>query len=148
MEDYYEAIKDHIKGKNNAQEIAEILALEYGNKEEKIQKVIELYDLLKASKKKIRKDSSCAILASLAILKEDSKSIVSAILEVDNYIGSQKGKGLWTLGRETRLMISMMIVESLYCQSDRKLKGISLINSIILQEILTYIICMNMLLID
>ena len=145
MEENYDVLKDHIKGNNNAQEIAEILVLESGKKEDKLNKVIELYDILKESKKKLSQDISCAILALLATLKEDSREIVKDILEVDNYIGSQKGKGLWALGKQTRLMISMLIVESLYCKSDRKLKGISLMNTIIIEEILTYIICLSIL---
>ncbi len=139
MEAYYSVLKDYIKGNNNAQEIAEILTLESGRKEEKLRKAIEIYSLLTNNKKKLNNDFSHALIASLATLKESSTEIVEAILEVDSYIGAQKGKGLWSLGKGTRLMIAMMIVESYYSKNDRKLKGISLMSAVILEEILTFI---------
>ena len=139
MEEYYLMLKDYISGKNNAQTIAEILVLENGNKLDKVNKVLEIYSLLKVNKKKINEDFTYALIAFLASLKEDSNTIVNDILEVDSYIGSQKGKGLWSLGKGTRLMIAMMIVDSYYRKNDRQLRGISLMSAIILEEILTFI---------
>ena len=148
LEEYYLMLKDYIKGKNNAQTIAEILVLQSGNKLDKVNKVLEIYNLLKDNKKKINDDFQYSLIASFATLEEDSKTIVDAILEVDSYIGAQKGKGLWTLGKTARLMIAMMIVESVYCKSNRELKGISLINSIIVEEIITFMACISVIAID
>jgi len=144
MEQYYEVLKDYIDGNNNAQTIAEVLVLESGNKVEKIKKVVEIYTLLKESKKKLFDDFLYVLIASLANLKESSKTIVDAILEVDSYIGSQKGRGLWTLGKTKRLMMAIFIVENYYCKSHSELKNITLMNTIILNEIVLLIICMNM----
>ena len=148
MEEYYDGLKDYISNKDKAQQVSEILTLLDGKKEDKLEKTIELLTILKENKKKVNQDFSLAVLASLSNLKEDSKTLVEDILAVDQYIGSLKGQGLWTLGKRTRLMISMLIVESLYCKNSRKLKGISLMNTIIIQEVLTLAICMWVLVID
>ena len=148
MEECYDVLSKKFSYKNEVQTLSQILALYNINSSDKVNRVIEIYDLLIKNKKKINLNFGIPVLGTLLSINKDSKEIVDDIIEVDNYLGSKKGTGLWPYGKSTRLIFAMLIVESTYGSNMVKSgKNAILVSSTIAQIIAEEIIA-TMLIMD
>ena len=115
METAYAMLKDHISFAGNAlQTVSHVLALSDRAPKETVQRVVSLYETLRGANVKYRKDYSLATLAALAVTDADEGELTARIAEVYDYLGTQKGYGVFGLGKSERAMHSAMLVSNLY----------------------------------
>ncbi len=118
MEICYKKLKESFSASNEVQALAHVLAIAEGSAEEKCNKVIDLYDALRASEVKYGKYYELVALASLAMLPVEQNVLVEDIKAVDAFLAEQKGYGFFGLDKKTRLMHAAMIVSCDYIKSD------------------------------
>ena len=149
VEECYQILRRNIKhAKNACQSMACVLTISDKSVKEKTDKIIDIYNKIKVQKKHIEDNFVLMVLATLIFVDRDSKEIVDDIIEVDKYIGSKKGSGLWPFGRATRLMFAILLVESVYGdEAYKNTKNTIAVSSIIVEEIITLILVSNLLLI-
>ncbi|MGN0400381.1 MAG: DUF4003 family protein [Blautia sp.] len=115
----YRLIKPEFFSGNAVQSLSHVLALGEGRAEEKCRATLELFHGLKARGYKYGTDYELATLGILALLPTDLDSVMTDIMEVDDFLSRQKGYGFFGIGRKQRLMHAGMIVTSDYTsQSD------------------------------
>ncbi|MGN0324073.1 MAG: DUF4003 family protein [Oliverpabstia sp.] len=115
----YRLIKPEFFSGNAVQSLSHVLALGEGRAEDKCRATIELFCNLKARGYKYGTDYELATLGILALLPTDSDTIMTDIMEVDDFLSTQKGYGFFGIGRKQRIMHAGMIVASDYTgQSD------------------------------
>lgn len=145
IEECYRLLNKCFKhSKDEIQSMAQILVLCDKPVEEKVSKVVDIYDLLSKNKKKVNRSFGLVVLATLVFIDKSAKEIVEDILEVDDYLASQKKTGLWPFGKYTRLLFSMLIVESVYGSSEgNKSKHLAIMSTLVTEQILTYVVLVN-----
>lgn len=147
-EEIYQILTKNIKhSKDACQAMANILVLYDKSVEEKTNKMIEIYKLLKESKKNIEDKFILTVLSTLIFVDKTPKEIVKDILDVDTYIGTKEGTGLWLYGKLTRLMFSILLVESAYGDPTYvNAKNSVAISSVVAEQVVTLILVTSMLL--
>ena len=147
----YELLTERFSNKNEVQSLSHILALSDVKSKEKVDRVFEIYDLLKENKRKCSNSYNFQFLGILAILGKNVNDIVNDVIEIDNYLGCQKGLGLWPFGKATRLFFSSFIVANVNGNSMNGSKTAiltSTLTNIVVEEILSTILIMNIILLD
>lgn len=104
MERCYSLLKPYFYSGNAVQSLSHILALGEGSPEQKCTKAIELFEYLKSHGHKYGTSYELASLGVLALLDTDVKTLAQDIMEVDDYLHSQKGFGAFGIGARQRLM--------------------------------------------
>lgn len=148
MEECYNILADKFRNKNEVQTLAQILSMYDETSKKKASKVIEIYDLLLKHNKKVNQNFGLPILGTLLSLDKTTKEVVDSIIEVDNYLGTKKGNGIWPYGKSTRLIFAMLIVESVYGCKSKSSKGTVLISTLVAEEIITSILIMNLIILS
>ena len=147
----YELLTERFSNKNEVQSLSHILALSDVKSKEKVDRVFEIYDLLKENKRKCSNSYNFQFLGILAILGKNVNDIVNDVIEIDNYLGCQKGLGLWPFGKATRLFFSSFIVANVNGNSMNGSKTAiltSTLTNLVVEEILSTILIMNIILLD
>lgn len=114
VERCYKKLKERFFSSNAVQSLAHVLALCEGAADDKCEKTIKLFELLKESKMKYGTDQELATLGVLAMLPTDAADIVKHMSEVSDFLSSQKGYGIFGVGKQVRLMHAGMIITSAY----------------------------------
>lgn len=115
----YRLLKPEFFSGNAVQSLSHVLALCEGSAEEKCSTTLELYRSLKSRGYKYGTDYELATLGILATLPVDRSTVMTDMMEVDDFLAGQKGYGFFGIGRKQRLMHAGMIVTSDYLdQSD------------------------------
>lgn len=114
MELCYRTLKPVFSSGNYVQSMSHVIALAGGDIRENCQKSIELYSELRTLGKKYSKYYELSVLAALAVLPADIRTLAADVAEVDDFLSTQKGYGFWGLPRSTRLMHAAMLVSSDY----------------------------------
>lgn len=116
MEKCYQILKGskRFSSANGIQSLSHALSLELGNSEEKCKRVIDIYDGLKAKKKKYGQTYELSTLGSLAFADVEVTELVEQIAEADDYLKTQKGFGAFGIGGAQRLMYASMLVLQQY----------------------------------
>ena len=110
MEVCYKKLKERFSASNGVQALAHVLSIAEGNAEEKCNKVVALYEALKADGVKYGKYHELVVLASLALVPVEQSVLVEDIKAVDAFLTEQKGYGgFFGLDKKTRLMHAAMI---------------------------------------
>lgn len=104
MERCYTLLKSRFFSGNAVQSLSHILALGEGTAEEKCTKAMELYEYLKSKGRKYGTSYELATLGVLAMSDADVITLAQDIIEVDDYLRSQKGFGSFGIGAKQRLM--------------------------------------------
>lgn len=104
MERCYSLLKPYFYSGNAVQSLSHILALGEGSPEQNCTKAIELFEYLKSHGHKYGTSYELASLGVLALLDTDVKTLAQDIMEVDDYLHSQKGFGAFGIGARQRLM--------------------------------------------
>lgn len=117
VEKCYQLLKPKFFSGNAVQSLSHVLALGEGSAESKCQKLENLFDTLKASGYKYGTDYELATLGALSILDCDVKTMAAELIEVTDYLGTQKGYGgLLGFTKRQRLQHAAMIISSTYVE--------------------------------
>ena len=149
VEECYQILRRNIKhAKNACQSMACVLTISDKPVKEKTDMIIDIYNKIKVHKKHVEDNLVLMVLATLIFINKDSNEIVDDVIEVDKYLGSKKGTGLWPFGKATRLLFAILLVESTYGdEAYKNTKNSIAVSSIVAEEIITLILVTNILLI-
>lgn len=114
MEQCYKILKQHFHNSNPVQTVSHVLAMGKGSAEEKCERLVSLYKALDKAGLRYSTYYELAALASLSILEEETDTLIEEIREVDAFLSEQKGYGLFTIDRTTRLMHAVVLVSNSY----------------------------------
>lgn len=114
MEKCYTLVKQHFSSGNPVQTVSHVLALKEGMPEEKVSRMMEMYDAIRASGKKYGKYYELATLAAFSILEGNVQEMVMDLMDADDFLAQQKGYGFFSIDKKTRMMHAAMIVSNAY----------------------------------
>ncbi len=117
-EQCYEILKGSFMDSNSVQTVSHILALSEGSPRYKTDRLIGLFEALRARGVKYGKSYELPVLAALSVLEPDQSEAVSDILRADEFLSAQKGYGFWGLDKRTRLMHAAMLESDLLCRKN------------------------------
>ncbi len=101
--------KDFVLNNNSVYTLCQALTIYGGNYEQKCQKAMEIYKTFAKKGHKYGKGSELAAIGFLTSINRNVDELVSEIIEVSEYLKTQKGFKTLDIGKETRLMIASMI---------------------------------------
>lgn len=113
-EECYVLLKPYFSSANAVQSLAHVLSLYNDSSVNKVDKVIKLYDNLKAEGYKYGKGYELASLGILAMLPIEVDTLISQLTYVDKFLGTQKGYGLFGFSKCNKLMHGSMLLCSHY----------------------------------
>lgn len=115
VEACYDALKHPFGTGQYTQALSHVLALGEGSAQEKRDKVLGVYQGLKAAGRKYGAGYELGTLGSLALLPAPVEELTADVLEVDEFLSHQKGyRGILGLPKNQRLMHSAMLVSGDY----------------------------------
>lgn len=117
MEECYRTMKKFSPDSNAMQSLSHVLALANGTPEEKCSRVIEMFNALDEQGKKYSKSYEMAVLGVLSILPLDMAQVIDDVVEVDDFLSTQKGYGGIGIAKKTRLMHAAMLVANDYAEN-------------------------------
>lgn len=119
VEKAYHYLKGHFSSSNDVQSLSHCLSIVSGNVDERCNKVVRVFDMLKNAGVKYGQRYELASLGALTLIPIEENCIVEDIIAVDTFLSDKKGyKGLCRESKKNRLMHASMIVTSAYCNSD------------------------------
>lgn len=114
METCYKNLKKDFPSGNARQSLSHVLTFSGLEAGEKCGRVCGIYDGLKNAGARYGMNYELATLGSLALLPVGVEIIVNEMLEVNQFLGTQKGYGMLGIDKKTRLMHASMIVSKLH----------------------------------
>ncbi len=111
MERVYTYFKKKFES-NAVQSVSHVLSLTDGDADAKCKRVEFLWDSLKNAGRKYSKYYEVAALAAFSLNEFDLSEAVDDILEVDKFLEQQKGYGVFSIDKGTRLMHAVMLVSA------------------------------------
>ena len=96
-----------------------IVVLKNGTPEEKVERLIGLFNALRDAGVKYGKSYELATLAALSLADAPIETLVQEIGEVDAFLKTQKGYGLLSTSAQQRAMQAAMIVSDQYAPRDQ-----------------------------
>ena len=114
MEDCYQRLKTRFHSSNDVQAVSHVLALAEGAPIEKAARLIALYDRLRAAGCRYSPYRELSVLAALSTLPLSPEEAEEDLLAADAFLSAQKGYGIWSVGKKTRLMHAAMLVAGEY----------------------------------
>ena len=99
---------------NTLQTVSHVLAMSEAGAEQKTERVIRLYDMLREAGVKYGRDYTLSALAALTLTDVDLTTLAQEIQEADAYLSGQKGYGIFGCGKAMRGMHAAMIVSDQY----------------------------------
>ncbi len=114
----YQNLRNTFSIGNDLQAVAFVLALADGAVESKCEKMVALFEGLKAAGAKYGKSYELSTLAALSILPAEVNTMVEDVVEMDAYLAEYKPyKGIFGMDRKTRLMHAAMLVSGVYSKN-------------------------------
>lgn len=110
METCYKTLKPHFFDSNAVQSVTHVLTLADGSAKEKCDRFLAIFDGLKQAGRKYGKTYDLAVLAILSLLDTDVDTLIAEIAQADDFLETQKGYGIFSINRQTRLMHAAMLV--------------------------------------
>lgn len=111
METCYRLLDERFPKGDALQSASHVLALSADAPEEKVYRMIALFDGVQSAGGKYGKDRQLPILAALSLSREPVDSLVQSLLDLDGLLAQQKGyKGVMGLDRRTRMMHAAMLL--------------------------------------
>ena len=117
-EEYFELLKKTFSDKGAAQSCAQLFALSERSVRENVDKMNSLYDTLKEAGRKFDKHYGLSVLAAVALCEQDVKTLTDTMLEIDEFLSKQKGYGMLSVDKQTRLLHAAMLTVSIYSGSE------------------------------
>ena len=115
VETCYNILKERFSDRNAVQSLSHVLALtdsDRGIASDKCRDTIRLFDVLKEKKHKYGTEYELPTLGVLAVLPCGIDETVRDLIEVSDFLKTQKGYGFWGFDRVQRMMHAGMIVTS------------------------------------
>lgn len=111
-EQCYGILKENFFSSNAVQSLSHVLALCEGTSEEKCRKTMELFHLLKSKGHKYGTDFELPTLGILALLTDNLSELADEMIEIDNWLSTQKGFGMFgNVTRKQRLMYAGILAK-------------------------------------
>ena len=117
MEAMYQELKPIGFEQNSTQTVSQIFAMADGDNHEKCEKLKKVLEGLLTADRKYGRSHELGTLAGLVMLPVDAKQIVEDMLEIDAYLGEQKGYGTFGIlgfDKRERLMHAAMLLAGVY----------------------------------
>ncbi len=114
MEQCYSLLLEQFHSRNAVQSASHVLAMLPGSPEKKVERMLAIYNGLRAKGRKYGRQYELATLAAVAGLDQREDTLVEEILQADRLLATQKGYGALGIGRRMRLMHAAMLVSDLY----------------------------------
>ncbi len=126
VETCYNILKERFSDRNAVQSLSHVLALsdsDRGSAADKCRDTIRLFDFLKEKKHKYGTGYELSTLGVLATLPCGIDETVRDLLEVSDFLKTQKGYGFWGFDRVQRMMHAGMIVTSEHIGASDTMEG-------------------------
>ena len=115
MEACYSRLNQRFPKGNGAQTASHVLALSTADPEAKVDRLIQLFDTLRAAGCRYGRETQLPILAALSMGQGDVDSLSRELVEIDGLLAAQKGyRGVFSLDRKTRAMHAAMLLSLLH----------------------------------
>lgn len=114
MEQCYKQLKPHFFDSNAVQTLSHVLVLSDGTPEEKCTKLLSLHGALNKAKLDYGTRHELSVLGSLSLLDVPEETLVQEISQADAFLREQKGYGIFSIDKPTRLMHAVMLVSALH----------------------------------
>ncbi|WP_028518252.1 DUF4003 family protein [Ruminococcus flavefaciens] len=121
----YDLLKKKFSDKNVVQTVSHILAMTDGAPEEKVGRMIGMFDMFAAAGRKYGKHYELPMLAAISVIEADEKELVDTVIGIDEVLSGQKGYGALSLDKKTRLMHAAMLTADLYEDTDNAQAAVS-----------------------
>ena len=112
MEECYKLLKSKIIGsKSGIQALSHVLALSEKSAQEKCNKIMTIYELLKQNRIKFElgTDYALTMLGAFTDIEMDNERIVNSITDIFEYLQKQKGLGKLSISKAERFVYSAII---------------------------------------
>lgn len=136
MENCYKILKTKFSSSNAVQSLSHILAMVDKDTTVKCNEVFELKNMFK-DKKKSFDSNAISVLGGLNMIDVDKESLVVEIIEVDEFLKTQKGFGFWGIGEKQRLLYAASLVMNQY-GSEKNSTQVTVISSTVTAIIAQY----------
>lgn len=117
MEDCYQRLKPAFSAGNALQSVTHVLALSDGPTLEKCARVLALYEGIGRAGRKYGRHYELPVLAALSVLPVTPETAVPEMLEADAFLAGQRGYGIFSIDKKTRLMHAAMLTADEYSGS-------------------------------
>lgn len=108
----YQRLTKTFSSSNAVQSLSHALALCEGNAEEKCDRTVKLYEVLRAHGYKFGTGYELPVLGILAMTEESLEETVSVIGEIDDWLAKQKGFGIFgSVTKKQRLMYAGILAK-------------------------------------
>lgn len=114
MEESYKILVKKLGDQNSVQSLSHVLALENASAEVKCEKVLRLYDGFKKAKHKYGSSYELPSLGALALLDAPADQLVDIICAADDFLKTQKGFSILSVGASERRMFAAQLLISEY----------------------------------
>lgn len=114
MEQCYKLLKPHFFDSNAVQTLSHVLTMADGTAEEKCEKLLSLCKAMKQAKLDYGTRHDLSVLGSLILSDTPEETLVAEIAQADAFLKEQKGYGIFSVDKTTRLMHSAMLVSILH----------------------------------
>lgn len=152
MEECYKANKKVARlNKECVHSMAQLMCLSSKTTDVKAEVVKDYLDGLKSAKKKINKDFGLPAAGAMTLLDLPTEELVSKTIEIDDYLKMQKGFKWYSVSPSIRRMYDQMIVLISELDDHNSMRGAiltSTISTVLIQQIITYVIIMEIILIS
>lgn len=117
MEQCYKILKQHFHNSNPVQSVSHVLMLGNGSSEEKCERLVALFKGLGKAKLHYSTHYELAALASLSLLDVELDVVIDEIAQVNEFLAEQKGYGLFSIDKPTRLMHAVILVSNAHIEA-------------------------------
>ena len=124
-EQCYDLLRKKFSDKNAVQTVSHILAMTNGSPEDKVNRMCRMFDMLADAGHKFGKHYELSTLAAVSIIEADEKELADNITDIDSKLSGQKGYGVLSLDKKTRLMHAAMLTADLYGDSENTQAAVS-----------------------
>ena len=117
LEDSFQYIKKSFSFHDNAAySLSQVLTTLDGSHDKKGEKALEIYNAFKEAGSQYGKNYELASIGALVNVNMNAEDLVAEVIEVAEFLKSQKGFGKLEMDRYTRLMFGTMIISGIYSE--------------------------------
>ena len=111
MEVCYQLLDERFPKGDGLQTASHVLALSEDKPEEKVRRMLSLFDAIQSAGGKYGKDRQLPVLAALSLSRAPAEDLARDILTLDSLLAQEKGyRGIFGLDRRTRIMHAAMLL--------------------------------------
>ena len=119
MEDCYQKLRPTFGRGDGVQTVSHVLAMTQGATLDKCSRFLALFDGLRRAGRRYGRQYELAVLAALSVLPMGIDDAIADMLAVDEFLSHQKGYGVFSIDKKTRLMHAAMLTSHGYVPDER-----------------------------